>query len=480
MKVYLLTFLLSLQFFCVFGEGTNSIVIKSPKDLGGKEYSLPKGATLIFKKSGCLKNGTVIGEDIRVIASEKRQIFSGIVLNGSFTAKTAYSKWFGLVGDCVIDEEKKYVSGTNNGLAFRNMLLFDNISIAPGQYMVKSILYCRSNQVINGNGSTIKFLNNCPCLQIGKEGTELVENVTIKNLHIIGSKADNETKTEYWHGVFVEHSKNVEIDNVFSEYCRGDGFYIGTRLGKNSRVPQNIVIKNSKAYYNHRQGLSITRAISVTVDNCEFCYTSGTRPAAGLDIEPNYKELENGELIVAECDDITISGCKFKGNCNEGLLLANHISYKPEIRNVKNLRVVDCDFYDDDISITGCVDSKFDSVRMVDSRVVMTGRAIIRNLTLSNFELENTKPQDTNNAITIEYNEHWHLRNDIILDKISAKGYNGAGIKIEKGLPLRAKKFDGVTIKNCTITDCTYGIETGNSVLNLHEENNTVELKKKD
>lgn len=466
--------------FNPINEPNKKYIINKTIDLRGQTIRIPSGCSLFFKNKGIIKNGTLIG-DSSVISAENRLIFDHVVLKGTFASKKAYSEWFNIKSDCVLDENNKFVSGTNNLQSFRNLFLFNNVSIRKGCYMLEGTLGCKSYQVINGNNATLKFLTKNFCINIDGTATVPVTDVVIKNLTIVGCKQEYSDKTEWWHGINIGFSKNIKVENIVCDQCRGDGFYIGTRINKekDERIPQNIILYRIKTTNNHRNGLSITRAKNADVVDSEFCYTSGTLPETGLDIEPNGIKIDKDSLIIGEVESITISNCRFWGNAKEGLLIANQRSIKPSMRIIENVQVSDCFFDDDDITISGCADSKLEKLTLKNSVVKVNGESLIRNLTLSNFKMEETEGGNNKTAIDLAYyrSKDWPVRSNIIICGMNIDGYNGGAIKVGQGDVIAYKKYDGLTISKCKITNCGKGIVIGKSVNNLRFAGNEVDGK---
>jgi Right handed beta helix region len=104
-------------------------------------------------------------------------------------------------------------------------------------------------------------------------------------------------------------SKRVTIAGVKAMKMWGDGFYV--------KDASDIAFCNIEAFNNRRQGLSLVSADRILVTNSEFRDTRGTRPSAGIDIEPNKANervsnirIENSKLINNEGGGIMIAGKK--------------------------------------------------------------------------------------------------------------------------------------------------------------------------
>jgi polygalacturonase len=133
------------------------------------------------------------------------------------------------------------------------------------------------------------FQGNNDCLIRGNR----VTNVTIQGYGAVlrMRKADYQDRKKYapaeWrHGISLRGCRDIKILGVRVESTGGDGIYVGPQL--KTWIPcKNILIQDVVCDDNLRQGLSITSVRNLLVDNCVFSNTSGGRPGAGLDIEPN-------------------------------------------------------------------------------------------------------------------------------------------------------------------------------------------------
>lgn len=440
-------------------------------DLQGKSWTLCKNDILIFEGQGRLSNGVVEGNNT-IIRADKTEIFKNIILKGTFKSEVAFSEWFGIKSDCVLSNEKTFVSGTDYTLEFTNLFLFDNVAIAPGTYMIRGGLRCRDNQTINGNGATIKSLNKGICIKIDGSKTVPIRNVIIKNLDIVGGKIDFSDKTEFWEGIEIGYAKNIVVENVTSEFCRGDGFYIGTGIGseKDNRIPQNIQLLNVRAYHNYRQGLSITRAKKVRIRNSEFCYTEGTPPQRGIDIEPNYSRCYDGTWNVGTCEDIVIDSCLFKGNAVAGIVLFKI----PDVINqnkfiIKNVTIKNSSFDDDDIFIEGGKNIILENLTLKNSVIGIIEKSAINNLTISHVILEEKKIINGRNAIEFGHADNGAQRKNIRIKNVSINGYGGGGIVIRDGIKGSSPQYKNIDISNCRICNCRKGVVKGNNVETIKE-----------
>lgn len=115
---------------------------------------------------------------------------------------------------------------------------------------------------------------------------------------------------EQRHGVFLYGASDVIIEGLESSGHAGDGFYIGGPRGNPST---NIRLLDCSAKENWRQGISVTNATRLLVEDSEFSYTTGKKPEAGLDFEPNF--------VSDVLDHILVVRANTKGNMGGGILV---------------------------------------------------------------------------------------------------------------------------------------------------------------
>ena len=104
-------------------------------------------------------------------------------------------------------------------------------------------------------------------------------------LEIIGDKSSHIGTTGEWgHGVALLGSKDIYIESLKVSKCFGDGLYIGSYNGIPS---QNIKIDTIIADDNKRLGVGVVSCKNLNIDTLIATNTSGTKPEAGIDFEPN-------------------------------------------------------------------------------------------------------------------------------------------------------------------------------------------------
>jgi hypothetical protein len=144
----------------------------------------------------------------------------------------------------------------------------------------------------------------------------------VKNVSVVGGTIQGERNEhkgdggEWGFGIRIsEDAEGVTISNVTTKDCWGDGIYIN---GAKGVLVDQVVSDN-----NRRQGLSVIRVDTLAVVDSIFRNTNGTRPAAGIDLEPNKGELIKG---------VTITGCQLLNNEGAGIKIAGK---KGTVTNVK-------------------------------------------------------------------------------------------------------------------------------------------------
>jgi len=156
---------------------------------------------------------------------------------------------------------------------------------------------------------------------------------------------------EWGMGVDIRDCSDILIQDVNISECWGDGIYVGSFPKSNSSGCQRIKINRVVCDRNRRQGLSLVACNNVTVSDSTFSNTSGTKPACGIDLEPN------GRSVVS---NVSIVRCRLTGNAGDGVqfygrVLASTVESSSMIKNgrfgirlagAKNCHVLENDFQD--------------------------------------------------------------------------------------------------------------------------------------
>ena len=325
------------NFRTVFSQSGCVYVVKTAINLKGGEVKIPENSALKFKRRGKMTNGTVVGAQTKLVGMKNGCL--GVTLKGEWILPTIKDTYFDsseLTDNQILE----------NIYTVQSMTLDNIIYLSKPEYQIvltskhKQGLKLKSNAILHLN-STLKVVgNDLPQYTVVSAG----DNTKILGGRIIGDVGSHtyvEGTTSQWgFGISISNVKDVTIDGLYVTRCTGDGIYIGggivSDIGDYSQASKNIVLKGILSDDNRRQGLSITCADGVYVENCTFSNTGkteSTRPGCGLDIEPN-----KGQSV----RNVTFKNCKFLNN-NE-ILEASIGGYQSEGEkcNVEKILLEDC------------------------------------------------------------------------------------------------------------------------------------------
>ncbi|RID99987.1 right-handed parallel beta-helix repeat-containing protein [Simplicispira hankyongi] len=225
----------------------------------------------------------------------------------------------GAAGDGITDDTKALQGAIDQASVAGGVVV-----VPDGVYLVDAVkgvrlksdvvLKLSENAVIKAapNGST-----NYSILRI-----ENASNVAIIGGVLLGERYQHQgTKGEWGMGVSLAAATNIIIKNVVSKDNWGDGFYIG---GNSKDVSFCSVVADG----NRRQGMSIISGENILVTGSSFINTKGTAPQAGIDIEPDAKEMVRGVKIV---------NSKFWNNSGAGI--ASYAAFGPAQVSIFDIEV---------------------------------------------------------------------------------------------------------------------------------------------
>lgn len=326
----------------IFSQPGCVYVVKTAIDLNGKEVKMPENSSLRFRREGKLVNGTIVGKGTKLVGLKAACL--GVILKGNWILPT--------IKDANFDDS--YLTDNqilDNIYAVQSSDLDNTIYLTRTEYSIvltskhKQGLKLKSNATLHLN-TTLKVMgNDLPQYTVVLAG----DNTTIIGGIIIGDVGNHTyiegTSSQWGFGVSISNVKNVTIKDLHVSKCTGDGIYIGggimSDIGDYSQASKYIVIKDVLSDDNRRQGISITCADGVYVENCIFSNTGKTEfssPGCGLDIEPNKGQsvrnvtfkncqfLNNNDIL-----DVSIGGYVAEGDkCNvEQILLEDCIATGP-------------------------------------------------------------------------------------------------------------------------------------------------------
>ena len=267
-----------------FKEGKTTI-IKNVVDMKGEELLLPMNVTLKFENGGCLKNGRIIAANTS-ISGFKQGIFDGVKIAGEWNVKYISTDMF---------RDISQLNSLQNVFALASEKVDNVIIVEGGTYKVaanrngETMLLVPSNTEVIINGKITLLPNDYTNYYIvGLRG----ENIQLHGKgEIVGDKHTHTgTKGEWGMGVNLAKCKDVYIYDLTIRDCWGDCIYIGTES-------TDVRINNCTLDHGRRQGISITSAGKVLIENCVISNVGGTAPEYAIDIEPNKNEIVDTVII---------------------------------------------------------------------------------------------------------------------------------------------------------------------------------------
>ena len=140
-------------------------IIRHSINLKEETVEIPTGCTLVFERSGRIRNGKIKGKDTK-IESSKNKIFKQVKLLGTFNSDESRPEWFiGEIAD----------------IALRNCLAFFQGVVLDNSYLVSSSIIINNPISISGKGSLFF-----------KEGVEDCIDIRSSNVSISGISVNNQ------------------------------------------------------------------------------------------------------------------------------------------------------------------------------------------------------------------------------------------------------------------------------------------------
>ena len=195
------------------------------------------------------------------------------------------------------------------------------VTVPPGNYMIDTAraINMHSNMLLQ-MAPTVQLRaipNNLPRSHVIKVWK--VSNVQITGGRIVGERKGHLGTTGEWgYGLNIEASDNVSVTDIRISDCWGDGIWIGGLGPDGNAVPAtHVSLTRVISTNNRRQGLSIGPVNGVTVVDSTFSNSNGTKPEAGIDIEPQAQ---------GRAQNITISNCTITGNHGTGFEMHDNVA----------------------------------------------------------------------------------------------------------------------------------------------------------
>jgi polygalacturonase len=201
------------------------------------------------------------------------------------------------------------------------------VLIPAGTYMVSAVgenrLTLRSNMMLRlSKNAVLRAIpnNSDRYAVLHLSGAS---NVTVVGGTLEGERAEHMGKAGDWGmGILIDNgSEHVIISGVIVKEMWGDGFYVD---GANDVNFCSVTADN-----NRRQGLSIIETDGLIVKNSIFQNTRGTRPSAGIDIEPDTTEQH--------VTNVRIQDSQFLDNAGAGIQITGKKSVVSNIEITRNV-----------------------------------------------------------------------------------------------------------------------------------------------
>lgn len=223
---------------------------------------------------------------------------------------TVNVKKFGAKGDGRTDDTKAIQRAINKVAGTGG-----TVYVPPGTYRVHAV---SGNRLTLKSNMTFKMANDAilKMFPTDKKNYSVLriphaENVIVKGGTLLGDRNNHKGRGGEWGmGIFImEGSKRITISNVRVRNMWGDGFHVSDA--------QDVAFCRVQAERNRRQGLSIIKGNRILVTRSIFRDTQGTRPAAGIDLEPDRPDqtisnvrIERSKFINNEGGGVMIAGKK--------------------------------------------------------------------------------------------------------------------------------------------------------------------------
>lgn len=346
-----------------------SLVVSADVDLHGSVVNLPKGFTLEIK-GGKIKNGTLVGNQTKVLCSGK--VFDHVHINGTWNVPEISTSMF---------VDLSYNNALKDVLALAHPKVQNTIIIEQGDYRVSAYknadvcLTVPSNSTLIVQGSIRLQPNTFPrCDIVRAKGN----NIKITgNGSIIGDKHTHLGTTGEWGmGIRFHGAINASVSGLTIKDCWGDCIYVGG----NSK---NVQIDKCILDHGRRQGISVTKADGVTIKNCKISNVSGTKPQCAIDIEPNANDTVDHVLI----ENVEVVNC-------EGGFLATVGKKNVEKKKIGKVQIRNCK-----VSALGMY-----PIRMTSCESLLVEDCVIN-------------AQNENSAIYTKNNRYVVVRNNIVNGK---------------------------------------------------------------
>jgi hypothetical protein len=131
--------------------------------------------------------------------------------------------------------------------------------------------------------------------------------------------------SDFRHNLVIRGVHNFVVEGLTLKDAGGDGLFVshGRTTGENTapeRTFSSGIIRDIVADNNNRLGLSIMSAQNLVIENSVFKNSSGTKPASGVDLEPDHEwqklvniQFKNNKFINNDRNGVQIGLGKYRG-----------------------------------------------------------------------------------------------------------------------------------------------------------------------
>ncbi|HTU01135.1 MAG TPA: right-handed parallel beta-helix repeat-containing protein [Candidatus Sulfotelmatobacter sp.] len=116
---------------------------------------------------------------------------------------------------------------------------------------------------------------------------------------------------EWRHAISLRAVQHALVAGVSIDDAGGDGVYVGTAF--HEKPCQDLTLRDLDISNSYRQGITVTSAARLLVDECRIRGSRGALPMAGIDFEPNSRD--------PGFTDCTVRRCWIESNRGVGILL---------------------------------------------------------------------------------------------------------------------------------------------------------------
>jgi polygalacturonase len=226
----------------------------------------------------------------------------------------------GAVGDGRADDTAAIQAAIDAVAGTRGTVL-----VPDGVYMVNAV---KENLNLKSD-MTLKLADGAVLKAIPNDETHYAvltisgaSNVWVTGGALEGERNEHRGKSGEWGmGIRIEDgAKNITVAGLISKKMWGDGFYV--------QDAEDVRFCGVTADANRRQGLSIIAADGLLVLNSTFKNTHGTRPSAGIDLEPD----KDAQKIA----NVRIENSKFFDNAGGGIMVAGKRARVSKVEMTRN------------------------------------------------------------------------------------------------------------------------------------------------